>query len=355
MEIPPLSSGVGQYYHSLNLPYVCWSQDLALIRDCIGITAGLLKMQPEQKTLADCRESRFIFTVVPLVYIDRNKKRLTEGYTFLFFDTKLNTMEWVIPYILQLSPTYESAIRTALTKTNFSNYTFTMVRPQDLVSQEIKDAFFLTLYYLETRLTNMRFTKDQVLLALRQVTPEMVNQYRRKLIPFTYTENMGSNKKGIIFCHGQTHGLKSIPSWVPRDALWWTLDHSPDTKPQYVGSYDNMQTLQELGFFSWDYVLLQNCPIYNSRISIQQIIRAARWLLKPSGQLLFPKGTSATFFVIQRYGQETGYPGKTVRDFVKEYQAGKAPEVDEFYNKIKEEEFYSEYIPFNRRDVIMIV
>jgi len=345
MDLLPLTNGVGQYFKSLNLNYVCLTQSIALIQSKQKIISALMKLNSFETPFEDCKNSRFLLTVVPIIQEDRAGNHVIEMYTYLLVDQTLKSTEWLIPITMPMHKSYLTVIQKTF-QTDI----------EEVYPQGLTDPQFLTIYYLETRLTNPNYSKDQIKIALEDVSTEMISQYRQQLLPQAYPESVQNQQKyGVIFCHGQTHGYKNIPNWVPRDVIWTMVDVNPNTHPHLVGSLGSVKTLQKLGFFRWDYVLLMNCPIYAHSVKIRQAIRSGRWLLRPGGQLLFPKGRGAIFFLNERQQFQIPPEIETPMEMVKANQEKQLPQIDQFYEQIKEQEFYSAYIPFSSRDLLMVV
>ena len=98
--------------------------------------------------------------------------------------------------------------------------------------------------------------------------------------PIITAEN--SVKKGVAFCHGHNHKPLQVPKGL-ENVKWTLVDVNPSSNPDIVGGFGSMETLQQLGLYSWDYVLEQYCPI---RSDFNTIFRGARYLLKTPGRFI---------------------------------------------------------------------
>jgi hypothetical protein len=355
MNLLPLTNGIGEYFQNLGLDHLCLTQTLFLNKTEDVISSAINKMN--QRTFRSCQDYRFILTIVPI--FRQNLYSIIEGYTYLLIDTIQHEIEWLVPFTFELEPQYRREIQKAVSKINvdyaLTEFNFQEIHPQDLTLRMIENPQFLTIYYLQTRLSNPGYNRNQIILALRQANPETIVEYRKELIPFAYPQLLEEGKKGVIFCHGQTYQYKNIPNWVPRDAYWTMVDTNEKTNPHLIGDFESIETLSKLGFFQWDYVLFQNCPTYGSSIRTHLAFRSARWLLKPGGKIFYPKGLTSTFFLIEKERFKIGIEAESVTELIRAYHQKKVPQIDEFFERVKEEEIYKEYIPHSRRDVIMVV
>lgn len=92
-------------------------------------------------------------------------------------------------------------------------------------------------------------------------------------------------QQGVLFCHGHSH-TKQTNIVLPENIEWTMVDIKEDTKPDIVGDYQNVQTLQQLGFNKYDYVVEVHCPIYNSIDKIVKFLISAYQLLRHNGQAI---------------------------------------------------------------------
>ena len=100
-------------------------------------------------------------------------------------------------------------------------------------------------------------------------------------------------EKGIAFCHGHNH--KSLIVLQELEHVQWVLvDIDPNVKPDIVGSFDSMDTIQQLGLYSWNYVMSQNCPIMFTGY-FENLLKASKYLLKPHGKLIIPNFKEEVF------------------------------------------------------------
>lgn len=91
--------------------------------------------------------------------------------------------------------------------------------------------------------------------------------------------------RGVLLCHGRNHSVP-LPNWLPDEIEWIYVDIDPNVNPDIVGSYKDFSTLEALGLFTYDYVVSMHCPAYKNFTEFRVLLRAGRWLLKPSGIFL---------------------------------------------------------------------
>jgi hypothetical protein len=144
--------------------------------------------------------------------------------------------------------------------------------PPQMLSSNLLDPYFLSLYYLENRLTQPQTPRDEIVENMYWTPQEDILAYKHLMIPFAYLTTGPAEERGLIFC--QSHTM--LPEGLPEDVDWHIV------KREYQG----FERLQRLGLFQWDYVVLVECPIMTSLVELEEALRAGRWLLRPGGQLL---------------------------------------------------------------------
>jgi hypothetical protein len=168
------------------------------------------------------------------------------------------------------------------------------------------------------------------------------------------------NKIGVMFCHGHRYGPSKLPRWLPRDIDWTMVDIRPENQPDVIGSYLSINTLFELGLFSYDYVLNMNCPSGDSMDNVLEILRSGRLLLKPGGSFYYPDLIySAMSIILEIPLNENGFlPREQVKEFALNYKRGAYPEILEYLENLTEGADYQEYKllpggrgPFRRVDM----
>ena len=90
-------------------------------------------------------------------------------------------------------------------------------------------------------------------------------------------------QKGVLFCHGRN---ESTNINLPENVDWTMVNIRENTNPTIVGDYQNVQTLQELGFNKYDYVVEMHCPIHNDFEKIVKFLTNAYQLLRNNGQAI---------------------------------------------------------------------
>jgi hypothetical protein len=155
------------------------------------------------------------------------------------------------------------------------------------------------------------------------------------------------NKIGVMFCHGHRYGPSKLPRWLPRDIDWTMVDIRPENQPDVIGSYLSINTLFELGLFSYDYVLNMNCPSGGSMDDTLEILRAGRLLLKPGGIFIYPGLIIRLleFYVIDIPPDFPPYSRSEtqLRPFFEKYQAEEYPQIDAYLNNLAKASDYHNY------------
>lgn len=267
----------------------------------------------EAKALPNCP--------LTLIVISFTRDGFVEGQNYLLINRNRQELERVNPlpaYFGSLSP-------TSLVEAGLGGFRFSSLRPENL-PEAIRNDYFSSIYYLETRLRNPTLSQEQILQILQQVTPQMITDYRDRLLSFIPPASPNQNR-GLILCSGRAT-LEKFPQSFPQAVNWTTVDTNLGSNPDIFGSYTSFPTLQQIGLFSWDYVYIQGCPIGLSPIEYQNVVRAARWLLKRGGQLS-----------INRYNPRVLEPGVALPPAA---QREREQAIQTRIEQIRQEEFYSQ-------------
>lgn len=98
-------------------------------------------------------------------------------------------------------------------------------------------------------------------------------------------------RRGVLLCHGNVHKMTQVPEpykdeWV----TWITINNDPQTDPDIVGSFRDINTLFDAGVGLYDVVISMYCPVFSmTSTSIKSMITAMRFgrlLLKHKGEFL---------------------------------------------------------------------
>lgn len=144
-------------------------------------------------------------------------------------------------------------------------------------------------------------------------------------------------QQGIIFCHGHKHKpyLPSLPFFLPPDINWTLIDIDPNTNPDLVGDYTQIeQTIQQLGTNRYDYVVDKGCPTLRSG----RLFQVAHKILKPGGKFIILPGIrkifSAYSFRYHHYLNDiiSIYDDDDLIDII--IQIGAMPTLDQFINLV---------------------
>ena len=147
------------------------------------------------------------------------------------------------------------------------------------------------LYYLESALINNPTPKDifinkitEIIRADQEDYDFYVKYHFEAKSPLKYPFQPVSHPpntplKGVLLCHGHAHTPPIIP--LTDDVEWTMVDISPASKPDIIGGFGSMETLQQLGLYQWDYVMSYYCPANDS-----SLYRGARYLLNNKGKFI---------------------------------------------------------------------
>lgn len=264
MSLPYLLSEIGTYFQDLQIPNFCLGPPMVIEQ-----RGAFPRIIFDAKALPNCS------LVLILVWFTRDG--FVEGQNFILINRLRHEIERINP----LPQYFGSLSADALIDAGLAGFKFSSVRPEDL-----PPGYFSFIYYLQTRLMNPTLSREELLQVLKRITPEMINQYRDRLLGFIPppTPNTG---RGLILCSGRV-SPRDIPTYIPQGINWVTVNDNLQSEPDLLGSYSSFPSLQQLGLFSWDYVYVRGCPIGLSPVEYQNIIRAGRWLLKRGGHLYIP-------------------------------------------------------------------
>lgn len=248
--LPNLLAEIGQYFVSLGLPHVCLAAPIVVHRSVVRPNIDLNR-------LPDCP---VVLIEVKFVQDGRQVSGFVEGQLFIVVNRVRNEIERIMP----LAP-YLEVFPVG-----------TPIWPSELPEG---DPYFSAIYYLETRLRNPTVSREDLLQAIQSTPPQTIQQYRQQLLSFIPRQGPPT-QRGIILCSGR-NDMSTLN--LPPGFTWTTIDSSPRSRPDVVGSYDSFELLRGLGLFRWDYVYVGRCPVGLSDVDFQNVLRAARWLVKPGG------------------------------------------------------------------------
>lgn len=271
MSLPNLLGTVGQYFQNLGLPGVCLGPEMTVKKDQIVDQVNF--------NFAELPNCPLTLVVVSFRRSGQFISDFVEGYNFIIIDRTNKIIEKINP----LSPTLDDFSPAALAQIGLGGYQYFVLRPEEL--PRIPDYFFLTLFYLETRLRSPQASRSDVLRQLQKITPQIIQNYRNRLLNFI--PQLPPGNKGLVLCSGKDDlETLSLARYFPkRDYQWQTLDNKFETEPSIVGNFNDFGILQRIGLFSQDAIVIGRCPVGLSPIDYQNTIRAARWIVKNGGEI----------------------------------------------------------------------
>ena len=317
MSLPHLLSQIGTYFQSLHIPNFCLGPSMTVEQQ------GLVpQVSFDVSALPNCPLTLIV------VWFTRNG--FVEGQNFLLINRTRQELERVNPF-----PNYFGSLSpNALIEAGLGGLRFSSLRPQDL-PPALQSDYFSSIYYLQTRLLNPGASREDLLRALGEVSPELITRYRDQLLNFIPAPSLKQNR-GLILCSGRDV-LTVLPGYLPEGVYWTTFNTDLQSRPDIFGSYSSFPNLQQLGLFSWDEVYIRGCPVGVSPTEFQNIIRAGRWLLKRGGRLYIPN-----------YYLSASQPGVVLSEAA---QRSRQREAESQIERIRQEEFFSQAELNDRRVV----
>lgn len=269
MSLPHLLTEIGAYFQDLQIPNFCLGPPMTVEQG-----GYVPQISFDAKALPNCP--------LVLIIISFTRNGFVEGQNYILINRRRQEFERINPF-----PSYFGFLApTELIDAGLAGFRFFSLRPENL-PEAIRNDYFSSIYYLETRLRNPSTPREQILEILQQITPQIITNYRDRLLGFIPPPSPNQNR-GIILCSGRTD-LQDLPAFLPQGVDWTTLDTNINSDPDVFGSYTSFTTLRQLGLFNWDYVFVWGCLIGLSITEYQNTVRAARWLLKRGGQVYIPK------------------------------------------------------------------
>lgn len=265
--------------------YVCSylrkKQGCKQVQHCDGEINKENKLEIHKVFLHHCRQCKGRY----LIKIKR--------YLFLLLDKRLKTCE-----IFMFRRKDHNLI---INKDFFSGVTDETIT---ILGRPNLDDNYHQLQYLEERTNNATYTPEQCLASIsdrelyklqidkhwaaKKVQYEMHNYYsdpKKSVLNYQLQlpnkTPLNKELRGIILGHGHKHDIRPLPTSVPSSITWTLVDINPESKPDIIGGYDCMETVEQLGLHKWDYVFASYCPWRGDGIFL-----AARYLLNNSGQFI---------------------------------------------------------------------
>lgn len=194
-------------------------------------------------------------------------------------------------------------------------------------------------------LVSLLFLEMQLISSDIPVDIETINSISNNYLQ-EYLNTIRDNqiKQGLIMCHGNRHSAPIIPDWLPNDIQWSMVDKNQNTMPDFKADYNNSQTLDQLGYEKWDYILEQKCPIHGRIELVLKYVRNLEKLLKPGGELILNFVRTIIKFNLPLIRKELQKERiQQIDQITTKYLNGEYPQVDEWITNFVKEIGYSNY------------